>query len=879
MLGKIIAFYRFLLSLRYKTELKGTETFTSGKPKVFFPNHQAMADSQLIFCHIYKFAPVVPLIGERFYNKFFLTPIFKKIKAIPVSDLEKGSKDLEILDKITSRVSEALKNGDNVLLYPSGHLTGQGYEKIMSKKSAWQISKMLPENAQIIGVRVSGLWGSMWSKAWTGKSPVFISTYLKGILIVLANLIFLVPRRKITLEFSDITAEARTASKNDVQHFNNFLERYYNIHGEEEVRFFRHFFFLPSLKRELAAQIEGSVQEQMSAMQFNEKEIHCYIFEKIRSIVCREARIEENIVQLNSSLNIELGIDSITLVTIISAIESQYKIVSDAEIADLKTIADLCLLVIEKTAEKEETKPSYLDSFIEPVTDAAANPDITIPEAFIRNFSRYKAETFAYDKIMGSTTRKDFLLKAYVVAKIIKKEIEGQYVGIMLPAMQSTTLLIMAAYLSGKIPVMLNWTVGKMVMDHCMELVKIKHILTAERFYKRVEPLLSDAAKDKCIFFEKKVKEAGFGIKLNGLFRYLLKIRPSSKLHDTAIVLFTSGSESLPKAVPLSHRNIMFNIFGALKHIQIKTDKILLGILPPFHSFGFTILSILPVVAKVKVAYYPDPTDSKGIIKIIRHTKANTILATPTFLKLIMAAAGKEGLKHVKLAITGAESLHQSVIQEFYAKTEKDSLLIEGYGITECSPVLTINPVFKQKEKSVGTFLAGIDYLIADYNNFKPAGKNKEGMIMVKGDNVFDGYMDKNIESPFVTINGKKYYKTGDLGYLDDEDFLFITGRLKRLVKVAGEMIGLQAIENTLLDKYGSLDKVTIAVEGFEGEGKAQVILFSVMDIDLQEVNTYLRERGFSNLVKISRIYRLNEIPLLGTGKTDYKQLKSLLKD
>ena len=444
----------------------------------------------------------------------------------------------------------------------------------------------------------------------------------------------------------------------------------------------------------------------------------------------------------------------------------------------------------------------------------------------------------------------------------------------MLPALQSTTLLVISTYLAGKIPVMLNWTVGKKVLDHCVEDANIDVILTAKSFHDKVQDLLSDSVKQKCIFFEQKVKEISIFTKLSGLINFYIQSKPKIKPDDVAAILFTSGSESLPKAVPLTHQNIISNLWGVFEVVTINNDNIFLSFLPPFHSFGFTVLTILPLISGVKTAYTPDPTDSREVLKILKHTGANTLLATPTFLKMLLSVATQDDLKDVILAITGAESLQTAIIKSFYEKADKNAKLLEGYGITECSPVLTINPREIQKERSVGKFIKGIDYLIADYNHFKPLPQGEEGMIMVRGKSIFGGYKDKEIASPFVKINGEDYYKTGDLGKIDNDGFLYITGRLKRFIKIAGEMISLPAIEDVLFKKYGSDEETMLAVEGNDSIEPPQIVLFSKINIDLAELNAYLKESGFPNLVKINKLIKVEEIPLLGTGKTDYKILK-----
>jgi acyl-CoA synthetase (AMP-forming)/AMP-acid ligase II len=388
---------------------------------------------------------------------------------------------------------------------------------------------------------------------------------------------------------------------------------------------------------------------------------------------------------------------------------------------------------------------------------------------------------------------------------------------------------------------------------------------------------LPDSVKEKCIFFEQKVSEISLATKLSGLISYLLLTKPKIKPDDTAVILFTSGSESLPKAVPLTHRNIVSDLWGGFSTVTIKTDIMLLAFLPPFHSFGFTVLTIFPLLSGVKTAYSPDPTDSRELLKILNHTRVNTILGTPTFLKQLINVTSHAEMKLIKLAISGAESMPPSLTERFYQKCHKGALLLEGYGITECSPVITINPLEKQKENSVGVFINGVNHLIVDINSGEPVVQGEQGMILIKGDNVFKGYPDKSISSPFVKVAENEYYKTGDLGYVDEEGYLYITGRLKRFIKIGGEMISLPAIENALLKKYGSEEQTVLAVEGTDTTQPPQIVLFSTTGMDLNAVNLYLKQSGFSNLIKINRIIHLDEIPLLGTGKTDYKVLKNMI--
>jgi acyl carrier protein len=873
----LIAIYRFFLSLRYSVEITGTEVLREKGAKFILPNHQALIDPQLMFAHLYRYITVVPVVTESFYNNPVLNKLFKASGAVPVSDLSTGSRDINVLNTIFENVTAALKNGENVLLYPSGQIAGQGYEKIFNKQSAWTVVNSLPENTRVIGVRINGLWGSMWSRAWAGKTPDFFKTFLKGVFYIFANLIFFVPKRKVTIELDDITEEAKINAKENRLAFNSFLEKFYNKNGEEPVNFLKHYFYFPRSKRQLPEKIAGSAEEVKSFTPYVESDIPEEIFEQITDIIIRETNLNKREIKITSNLTLDLNVDSLMLVTIIAAIEKQFEVISQLEPALIKTVEDLCRIAMGFGVIDETLKPSYLHIHKAPFTEIKIDKTKNIVELFLETFSSNKDEYFAYDKIMGTTTRKEFLLKAMVLSKIIRKEVKGKEVGIMLPALQSTTLLVISSYLAGKVPVMLNWTVGKNVMEHCVKTVDLKQILTARSFYTKIENLLPESVKQKCIFFEQKVSEIGIATKLSGLISYLLRTKPKIKHDDTAVILFTSGSESLPKAVPLTHRNIVSDLWGGFSLISIKTDIMLLAFLPPFHSFGFTVLTIFPLLSGVKTAYSPDPTDSRELLKILNHTRVNTILGTPTFLKQLINVTSHAEMKLIKLAISGAESMPPSLTEKFYQKCHKGALLLEGYGITECSPIITINTLEKQKENSVGVFINGVEHLIVDINTNEPVNQGEQGMILVKGDNVFKGYPDKSISSPFVKVGEDEYYKTGDLGYVDKEGYLYITGRLKRFIKIGGEMISLPAIENALLKKYGSEEQTVLAIEGTDTTQPPQIVLFSTIGMDLTEINLYLKQSGFSNLIKINRIIHLDEIPLLGTGKTDYKILKNMI--
>ncbi len=876
-IAKFIFFLgRTMLSLRYKVSLNNTQCINSSNPVLFLPNHQAVVDPMLLVSHLYPKKNVVPVITSTYYDLPFLNHFFKNWGAVRVSDLERGSRNVNVLKDITEATIKALHEKHSIVIYPAGQIAGQGFEKILNKKGAFEIVHNLPENVQIVGVRISGLWGSKWSKAWTGNSPDFTKNVFTGIYYTLANLIFFIPRRRVNIHFEDITFDCKKSADNDKQTFNYFLEDFYNKNGEEEPTFLKHYFYGPGLHRQLPSIIKGSVKH-VSEVKQNKKtqEFPAVITTGVTKIVAQHLQININEIKPEHSLIHDLGIDSITLVEIIKDIETQFKVEDYNEISELKLVVDLFMLA-NGELQQQQNMPACSFSKINPYNDfIKINHTNTIPELFIRKFTSNKNLPFSYDTMLGENNRKDFFLKTCVISEIIKNKCKDKHVGIMLPALQSTSMLIMATYLAGKIPVMLNWTVGKKILIHCVKEASVSTIFSASSFVEKIKDQLPGLLLRQIIYLDKEVPKAGLKVKLTGLIKskYPKSLISFKKTDDIAVILFTSGSENMPKAVPLTHDNIIHDLKGTLELIDFERNRVLMAFLPPFHSFGFTVLSILPAITGTRVAYSPDPTDGRAIVRVINHTSASILVAAPSFLNIILNNALRKDLTTLKYVVSGAEAMPDSIRNHFEQLAPKASI-IEGYGITECSPVLSLNPLQQQKKGSVGKIIKRVRCIILDLDTNKPLGPKQVGMIYFHGKNVFNGYLNTEIESPFIKINNLKYYKTGDLGYLDEDGFLFLTGRLKRFIKIAGEMISLPFIENILSNNYGEVDEKVLAVEGSDKVSPPQIVLFCSKPIALTEANETLRKNNAPPIAKISRIELMDEIPLLGTGKVDYKKLR-----
>ena len=241
--SKILAFkIRLLIHLRYKVTVKGTEILQNHSPVLFLPNHQALIDPVILLSEIYKYTTVTPVISEKYFDLPLAKWYFRWMRAVRVSDLETGNRDTNVLKSITRSVLKGFRRNINIVIYPSGQIAGQGYEKIFNKKAAYHIVRSIPDDVQIVGVRIRGLWGSMFSKAKTGKSPDFFLQLLKGFFFVFANLIFFVPKRTVSIEFVDLSSLAREKALLEQKPFNEFLEEFYNQQGEEQLLSLKHIF-------------------------------------------------------------------------------------------------------------------------------------------------------------------------------------------------------------------------------------------------------------------------------------------------------------------------------------------------------------------------------------------------------------------------------------------------------------------------------------------------------------------------------------------------------------------------------------------------------------------------------------------------------------
>jgi long-chain-fatty-acid--[acyl-carrier-protein] ligase len=305
----------------------------------------------------------------------------------------------------------------------------------------------------------------------------------------------------------------------------------------------------------------------------------------------------------------------------------------------------------------------------------------------------------------------------------------------------------------------------------------------------------------------------------------------------------------------------------------------MLGFLPPFHSFGLTGTLLAPILSGFRVVHHPDPTDAGGLVRTMAGYQASLLVTTPTFLSYMLSVASADDFGSVRTIVTGAEKCPETV----FARTRQlapQATILEGYGITECSPVVAGNRPGRIKPGTVGQPLDGVEVCVVDPESKALLEGGVTGLLLVRGPSIFRGYLNYQGSDPFVEVAGKRWYVTGDLVQLDGEGFLHFRGRLKRFLKVGGEMVSLPALEEPFQELYPATEAgPQVAVEGIETPVGRWIVLFSVTEIALREANAVLAAAGFRGVMRLDEVVHLGSLPVLGTGKTDYKVLRTLVAE
>lgn len=533
-------------------------------------------------------------------------------------------------------------------------------------------------------------------------------------------------------------------------------------------------------------------------------------------------------------------------------------------------------------------------------------PDIALPplpkawkslgRAFLDTHRKMGDSPCLVDSSGANLSYKETLLRTMVLAMALKKQLgDEKYIGIYLPPCAPAAIVNFAITLLGKVPVNLNYTIGKEILDSCVSLAEIKTTITSDK------ALLKFPARPegRLIMLEKLSPQISKGHKALGFL--LARFAPmwlrslflpglrNEKPDNIATVIFTSGSTGIPKGVVLSHHNILSNIWAVECHLGLEHDKGMLGILPFFHSFGFTVtLWAVQVLGKM-VALHHNPLESRTVGKLLERNPVSLLVATPTFMGNYISRLEKSQFVNVRRVLLGAEKLPKDLSDKIFADLGIRAL--EGYGCTELSPVISLNvdhdlktgsgkSVDGIRAGSVGRPIPGTSSKTVHVETGEDLPSGETGLLAFKGPQVMQGYLHNEKATADSIKDG--WYITGDIGRVDADGFIFITDRLARFAKIGGEMIPLKGVEDAIRSTC-ELEPNSVAVIKLPDStrGEKLIVCHTPMKFSPKEVIDKLNQSTMPKLwIPDSRtFFEVETIPILGSGKTDYKGIEKLAEE
>ena len=495
--------------------------------------------------------------------------------------------------------------------------------------------------------------------------------------------------------------------------------------------------------------------------------------------------------------------------------------------------------------------------------------------------------SFAMADSTGSTlTYGKALAASLALARWIGRRCSNErMVGVMLPASVGGVLANIATLLAGKVPVNLNFTAGREAIASAVEQCQIKTVLTSRVFLAKAKIEKPEGAcflEDvmKAITPAQKIGMLIAGLLLPARVIEWLFVGGDRNPDNLATVIFSSGSTGTPKGVMLSHRNVLANIEGMAQVYWVADDDCLMGVLPLFHSFGFTGSIWLPLISGFGVVYHANPMDAGTIGEMVQKYRATLIISTPSFCLGYVRKCSAEQFATLRYAVVGAEKLREPIASAFKEKYGLD--LLEGYGCTEMAPAVALNapdyPAAGQKGMKPGTVghpLPGVAAKVVDRDTGQPLAPGKEGLLLVKGANLMLGYLNAPDKTREVLRDG--WYVTGDIATIDEDGFIRLTDRLSRFSKIAGEMVPHVKIEETITQILGDAACVVTAIPD-ETKGERLVAFYSTRDVPPETLWSRLSESNLPKLwiPKRDNLYYLDPIPMLGSGKVDLKKVREL---
>ena len=513
---------------------------------------------------------------------------------------------------------------------------------------------------------------------------------------------------------------------------------------------------------------------------------------------------------------------------------------------------------------------------------------------FIRRCKQRKFKTKLSDLTEGEVSGGMYLTSCLVLRKLLRNHVledDEQRVGVLLPPSKGGAVVNMSLALDKRTTVNLNYSASEEIINACIQAAGIKHILTSKQVISKLglnldaEVVELESLKSKV----SKMDKAIAAMQAYAMPSFLLEsslglgaIQPD----DVSTIIFTSGSTGTPKGVMLTQNNVASNIEAFQKVIDLKSSDVLMGILPFFHSFGYTVTLWGNSMLDVAAAYHYTPLDGRQIGKLCDKFSGTVLISTPTFLRGYLKRTKEEQFKTLEVVVTGAEKLPADLADAF---EEKFGIRpVEGYGATELSPVVSVNvPPSRAKgeaedgcrEGTIGRPLPGVTARILDLDSGEELGPGEAGMLWIKGPNVMKGYYQRDDLTGEVIQDG--WYKTGDVARIDEQGFISITGRISRFSKIGGEMVPHLQIEEALNDIIGVDDeegiRAVVTAVPDDKKGERLVVVHTELEMSVDDLRSGLSDRGLPNLYipTADSFMQVDSIPVLGTGKLDLKGIKN----
>ena len=476
---------------------------------------------------------------------------------------------------------------------------------------------------------------------------------------------------------------------------------------------------------------------------------------------------------------------------------------------------------------------------------------------------------------------KQLILRSILLSGLIKKQTKaGEHIGVLLPNVNALPIFFFALQSIGRVPAMLNFTSGALTIKRACETAQAKIIYTSRGFIEnaKLEKMAAELEKDFTVIYLEDFKQSiSLATKLSALYksrnpaRHYAKQGLNTNPEATAVILFTSGSEGHPKGVVLSHSNILANYAQVRCHINFTPKDTIFNCLPLFHSFGLNAGFLMPLFGGGKVFLYPSPLHYRIIPELIYELGATIFFATDTFFKGYARYAHPFDLNTLNYVVAGAEKLHDDTIHLWMNKF--GLRILQGYGVTEASPVISVNNKMLNKFGTAGRLVSEMEYYIKPVDGIKDGGH-----LIVRGPNIMQGYLSHDkpgeIQAP-ATKRGAGWYDTGDIVDIDDEGFITILGRAKRFAKIGGEMVSLTAVEELASLTWPNMNHAAVAVhDARKGE---KIILFTdSKNTERKQLQEVAKNKHMGELIIAKIIIHIEVVPVLSTGKTDYLNLDKL---